>query len=94
MTTHRSRQRLVLRVLPWLVGAIAAQTALRGAGRLLAQRLDSGDEASPEIRRVISFGQVNLASVSAALARLQLYLVFAGAELDLTGARPQPGGRT
>jgi len=65
---------------------------LRVGGRLLAHRLDSGDETSPEIRRIQTFGQVSLAPTSSELSRLQIDLMFAGVELDLTRARARPGG--
>lgn len=68
-----------------------AQLALRLGGRLAARRLDRGDEGSAEVRRVRAFDQVKLAPAGDGQA-VHLDLAFAGAEVDLTGAHPRPGG--
>lgn len=90
--TRLSRKTLQERVRPWLIALGLAQATLRVGGRLCAHRLDVGDEASGELRRVQTLGSVVLRPTSQALSRLQLDLVLAGAEIDLTHAQPGPGG--
>jgi hypothetical protein len=73
------------RALPWLLAWFGAQVALVVAGRLLARRLDQGDERSPMIRRVLIAGGIKLRPTDPALSRIEFDLVMAGADLDLTG---------
>lgn len=68
------------------------QLTLRLAGLLLASRLDEGTPSSSRLRRVKTLGQVSLVADSQELDQLELDLAMAGAELDLSGARPAPGG--
>ncbi len=92
MRGNKSSGRPFRRAVPWILGALAVQGALRAGGWLAARRLDVGDEKSPEIRRVKTFGQITLAPVAAGQSDVHFDLMFAGAELDLTGAQPKPGG--
>lgn len=72
------------RVLPWLVAWLAAQVVLLVGGRLLARRLDEGDENSATIRRVRLAGGLQLRAAHP-VERVHLDVVMGGAELDLTG---------
>lgn len=92
MTTRKPKRSAWRRTLPWIIGSLAAQLGMRVGGRLLARRLNFGDETSSAIRRVATFDQVTLTPTAEDLTRLQFDLFFAGLELDLTGARPRPGG--
>lgn len=92
MGENGSAKRPLRRALPWIVGALTVQAILRAGGWLAARRLDTGDEQSPEIRRVAAFGQLVLAPVAAQKSHVHLDLMFAGADLDLTGVKPGPGG--
>ena len=78
-------RRIARRVLPWVAGWLAAQGLLVLVGRLLARRLDEGDESTTGIRRVQLVGGLDLHPVNPALCRIRMDLVMAGAELDLTG---------
>ena len=69
------------RVLPWL----ALGGALALAGRLVARRVDEGDESTTGIRRLQVVGGLDLHPVNPALCRVRVDLVMAGGELDLTG---------
>jgi hypothetical protein len=75
-----------------LIGFAVFQLGIRVGGRLLARRLNSGDETSSQLRRVQTMGQVSLRPTSHELSRLRFDLAFAGLDLDLTQARPAPGG--
>jgi hypothetical protein len=90
--TKRSRTPLSRRVRRFLFAATVVQLAVRAGGRLAARRLDVGEESSPRIRRVRTMGPLVLKPGAQDLARIELDLVMAGAQLDLTGARPAPGG--
>lgn len=68
------------------------QLALRLGGLVLARRLDEGDSSSPRLRRVKTLGGVILSLDSQELADVEVDLVFAGMQLDLSGAQPAPGG--
>ena len=68
------------------------QMAIRVSGMVMAHRLDTGDEASGQQRRVKTMGQLALRPTSQELSRLQFDLALAGLDLDLTQARPAPGG--
>lgn len=75
-----------------LVAAGVFQLAVRAGGLVAARRLDLGDATSPRIRRVKTLGQIVLRPESHELARVQVDLVLAGVDLDLTKARPALGG--
>lgn len=97
MTTRRrtsgGRARRVLRaVRPWLVGWAALQATVAVAGRVLARRLDVGDETSTSIRRVAAVGEISLRPTNPALVRVRLDLVMAGGVLDLSALPRVPGG--
>lgn len=68
------------------------QLLVRGGGLLAARRLNVGEYTSARIRRVKTQGQLRISPDSQELARIELDLVLAGAELDLTAATPAPGG--
>jgi hypothetical protein len=74
-------QPIARRVLPWL----ALPVALALVGRLLARRVDEGDESAAGIRRLTVVGGLDLHPVNPALCRVRMDLVMAGGELDLTG---------
>lgn len=92
MTGNGSSRGPLRRALPWLVGALTFQVAARAGGWLAARVLDDGDEASAHIRRVRTFNQIRLAPTAAGQLDMHFDLMFAGAELDLTGFKPPPGG--
>jgi len=75
-------------VLRW--SALPALLAV--GGRLVAWRLDEGDESTAGIRRVVVVGGRDLRPVNPHLSRVRLDLVLAGARLDLTGVPHVPGG--
>ena len=84
-------------VLPrWAKRALIAvggfQLAVRAGGLVAAHRLDLGNASSPRIRRVKTLGQITLRPESHELARVEVDLVLAGVELDLTKSRPAVGG--
>jgi hypothetical protein len=79
------------RVLPWVVGWLALEAGLALAGRLLARRLDRGDDDATEIRRVVTVGGVQLRPTNPQLRRIELDLGMAGCELDLTALGETPG---
>jgi hypothetical protein len=68
------------------------QLTLRVGGLLLARRLDEGTPSSGRIRRIKTLGQVSITADSQELEELEIDLAMAGAELDLSRARPAPGG--
>src|SRR4051794_3445598 len=72
-------------LLPWLAGWLALQAIVALAGRLLARRLDEGDESSPRIRRVLTMGGLELTPTNPAVSRIEVDLGMAGGEIDLTG---------
>jgi hypothetical protein len=75
-----------------LVAVGTFQILMRVGGLFAARRLDLGEPSSARIRRVKTLGTVTLRPESHELARIELDLVLAGAELDLTKARPALGG--
>jgi hypothetical protein len=77
--------RTARRLLPWLAGWLALQAIVALAGRLLARRLDEGDESSPRIRRVLTMGGLELTPTNPAVSRIEVDLGMAGGEIDLTG---------
>ena len=85
-------RRLLGRVLPWLAGWLAVRTAVLGTGRVLARRLDEGDESTAGIRRVRTVGALTLRPRNPELSRIRLDLLMAGGELDLTAIPRVPGG--
>ena len=88
-----ARTRTVLRhVRRWLVVVGVIQAGVKIGGELAARRLDSGDESSSSLRRVCTFGEVEVRPTSQSLSTLRFDLSFAGLELDLTQASPAPGG--
>ena len=81
--------RRVLRSLAlWTLG----QLLLIVVGRLVARRLDSGDEASTDIRRVYVMSGEELRPTDPGLTRVRVDAVMGGAQLDLTALPPPPGG--
>ena len=84
--------RVMKRARPWLIALGAIQVGLRIGCRLAAYRLDSGDAGSNRLRRVCTLGEVSLKPTSETLSSLRFDLMLAGADLDLTEARPAPGG--
>jgi hypothetical protein len=88
----RKERSLARRARRWLLTLGVIQLLLRFGGQLAARRRDEGDESSARLRRVGTLGAVSLSPVSQGLAAVGLDLVLAGAELDLTGARPASGG--
>lgn len=68
------------------------QLTLKLGGLLAAWRMDEGTPSSSRLRRVKTMGQVSLAADSQELSELEVDLAMAGAELDLSRARPAPGG--
>ena len=92
MSDARTLPARARKVLPWLAGWMAFQGLLAIGGRLVASRLDEGDESSARIRRVMTLGGVQLRPGSPTLARVELDLVMAGGELDLTATPPLTGG--
>jgi hypothetical protein len=92
MTSSRRLPPVVRKVLPRLAVAWAVQLLVGGVVRLLARRLDEGDETSTAIRRVQALGPVELRPTNPALARVRLDLLMAGGVLDLTALPRVPGG--
>lgn len=92
MAESKQRRNLIQRIRPFLIAFGVVQATIRVGGRVLAHRLDSGDESSGRIRRVMTMGQVSLRPHSQDFSGAQLDLVMAGANLDLRNARPSPGG--
>lgn len=81
---RRPRSRAWRTALPWLLGWVLLQVGVGAAGRVVAARRDSGDEDSPEIRRVVVQNQTTLTPRNPELRRVELTLAMAGAEVDLT----------
>lgn len=75
-----------------LVAVGTAQIGLKVGGRIVARRLDVGEETSARIRRVLTLGQLSLRPDSQELARIEVDLVLAGVALDLRATKPAPGG--
>jgi hypothetical protein len=82
--TGRGRQ-IARRALPWLAAWVGAQLAVRIAGRLVARRLDEGDESATSIRRVLTMSGLELRPTNPGLRRIHVDLGMAGGEIDLTG---------
>ena len=76
----------------WLIALGLFQLAIRVGGLLLARRLDEGTPSSSRLRRVKTMGSVTLSADSQELSELEVDLAMAGAEIDLSRARPAPGG--
>jgi hypothetical protein len=83
---------VVRRVLRSLVLWIAGQAAMLAVGRLAARRLDRGDEASTDIRRVYVMSGEELRPTDPGLSRVRVDAVMGGAQLDLTALPPSPAG--
>lgn len=92
MRTPSTLPPAVRRVLPWLLRWWALQAVLAIAGRLVAWRLDEGDESTAGIRRVVALGGAELRPTNPELSRVRLDLLMAGARLDLTRIPKVPGG--
>jgi hypothetical protein len=92
MGTSRSSRTFLQRARPWLIGIGLVQLSIRIGGRVLASRLNVGDETTSELRRVQTLGQISLRPTSQELSSVRFDLVLAGMDLDLTQARPAPGG--
>jgi hypothetical protein len=92
MATSRSSRTFLQRARPWLIGIGLVQLGIRIGGRVLASRLNVGDETTSELRRVQTLGQISLRPMSQELTSVRFDLVLAGMDLDLTQARPAPGG--
>jgi hypothetical protein len=54
--------------------------------------MNVGDETASELRRVQTLGQMSVRPTSQELSSVRFDLVLAGLNLDLTQARPAPGG--
>jgi len=75
------------------VAAVGALWAVAGAvGHRLAQRGDLGTESSPELRRGMVAGGLELGSLTSAVRRLRLDLGWAGADVAWVEPEPPPGG--
>ena len=83
--------RVARRALPWLAGWLGFQLVLGLLGRLVARRLDEGDEDATAIRRVLTLGGLELRPTNAGLSRIEVDLGMAGGEIDLT-AIPETAG--
>jgi hypothetical protein len=78
--------------LPWLGAWVGVQLLVHAVGAAAARRVDTGDETSALIRRVVTHGGLQLRPRSAQLRRIELALVMAGAEVDLTALPGKPAG--
>ena len=83
---------VVRRVLRSLMLWTLGQLLLIVVGRLVARRLDSGDETSTAIRRLYVMTGDELRPTNAGLSRVRVDAVMGGAQLDLTALPPAPGG--
>jgi hypothetical protein len=83
--------RTARRLLPWLAGWLAFEAVVALIGRLLAARLDEGDDGSTEIRRVRTLDSLVLRPTHPAVSRIEVDLGMAGAEIDLTGLAETAG---
>jgi len=83
---------VVRKVLRSVAISVAAQAVLALVGRLVARRLDQGDETSTDIRRVYVMSGAELRPTDPALTRVRVDAVMGGAELDLTALPPSPAG--
>lgn len=92
MSKSRSSKSFLERARPWLIAWGIVQMTIRVSGMVMARRLDTGDETAAQQRRVKTMGQLSLHPTSQELSRLQFDLALAGLDLDLTRARPAPGG--
>jgi hypothetical protein len=92
MGTSKSSRTFLQRARPWLIGIGLVHLSIRIGGRVLARQLNVGDETTSELRRVRTMGQVSVRPTSQELSSLRFDLVLAGLDLDLTQARPAPGG--
>jgi hypothetical protein len=92
MSAPRALPEIARRVLPWLAAWIGLQVLVGTVGRLLARRLDQGDETTAAIRRVVALRGVELAPRNPELSRVRFDLVMGGAQLDLSGLDRVPGG--
>jgi hypothetical protein len=90
MTT--GRRVLARRVLPWLAAWLGLRAAVAVTGRVVARRVDVGDESTATLRRTRTAGSLRLRPRHPQLARVRLDLVMAGGELDLTAVPPVEGG--
>src|SRR3712207_3882464 len=80
---------LARRVLPWVAAWAVAQVVVRRLGRLVSARWDAEDAG--RIRRVVAMDGLQLAPTDPGLASIELDLVMAGGEIDLTGIAETPG---
>jgi hypothetical protein len=76
----------------FLAVVAVVQLALKVGGLLAARRRNVGDPSSPRIRRVMTMGEVTLRPTSQELARVEVDAALAGVEVDLSRAKPAPGG--
>ena len=83
---------VVRRVLRSLVLWGVGQLALLVVGRLVARRLDRGDETSTDLRRVYVMSGEELRPTAPGLSRVRVDAVMGGAQIDLTGLPPSPDG--
>jgi hypothetical protein len=92
MTSSRLSNPVVRRVLRSLALWSLGQLAILLVGRLVARRLDRGDETSSDIRRVYLMSGEELRPTSPGLSRVRVDAVMGGAQLDLTALPPSPAG--
>ena len=92
MTTSRVGNPVVRRALRGVALWILGEAALVLVARLAARRVDRGNEASTEIRRLLVMTGEELRPTAAALSQVRIDAVMGGAQLDLTALSPPPGG--
>jgi len=92
MTSSQLSNPVVRRVLRSLALWTLGQLALVVVGRLLARRLDRGDETASDIRRVYVMSGEELRPTGPGLSRVRVDAVMGGAQLDLTALPPTPAG--
>ena len=90
----RTKHRPARRVLRGVLIAVAVQAAVVATGRLMAQRLDTGDVDDDEIRRTALMNGVDLGLTSQSFRHARVDLGMGGMNIDLTGAQLDPDGAT
>ena len=92
MTTSRFGNPVVRRAFRGVALWVLGEAALLLVGRLAARRLNRGDEASTELRRLYVMTGEELRPTAPALSQVRIDAVMGGAQLDLTALSPPPGG--
>ncbi|MCU1668640.1 MAG: hypothetical protein JWP40_1567 [Blastococcus sp.] len=92
MSAMRRKTPLARRLLRVLAIWIGFQVMVGVLSRLVAHRLDRGDENATDIRRVLVMSGTELRPTNPALSRVRLDLAMGGGLLDLTAVPPTPGG--